>query len=108
MASSSEWFESVEEARRRARKRLPSPVFSALRAGAEAGTSLADNVGAFRELGFVPRIATGKGGGRGMATSVMGQEIALPVLISPTGVQAVHPDGELAVARAAEIGRAHV
>ena len=36
-----------------------------------------------------------------MATTVMGQEISLPVLISPTGVQAVHPDGEVAVARAA-------
>src|SRR6185312_12491164 len=101
MASSSEWFESVEEARRRARKRLPSSVFSALRAGAESGTTLADNVGAFRELGLVPRIATGKSGARPMATTVMGQEIALPVVISPTGVQAVHPDGELAVARAA-------
>ena len=101
MASSREWFESVEEARRRARKRLPASVFSALRAGAESGTTLADNVGAFRELGLVPRIATGKGGGRGMATTVMGQEIALPVMISPTGVQAVHPEGELAVARAA-------
>jgi len=101
VASSGEWFESVEEARRRARKRLPSSVFSALRAGAEAGTTLADNVGAFRELGLVPRIATGVGGGRGMATTVMGQELALPVLISPTGVQAVHPEGELAVARAA-------
>jgi heme/flavin dehydrogenase (mycofactocin system) len=31
----------------------------------------------------------------------MNQEISLPVLISPTGVQAVHPDGEVAVARAA-------
>ena len=31
----------------------------------------------------------------------MGQEISLPVIISPTGVQAVHPDGEVAVARAA-------
>ena len=31
----------------------------------------------------------------------MGQDISLPVLISPTGVQAVHPDGEVAVARAA-------
>jgi heme/flavin dehydrogenase (mycofactocin system) len=101
MASSREWFESVEEARRRARRRLPSSVFSALRAGAEAGTTLADNVGAFRELGLVPRIATGKGGGRPMARTVMGQELALPVLISPTGVQAVHPEGELAVARAA-------
>ncbi len=31
----------------------------------------------------------------------MGQDIALPVIISPTGVQAVHPEGEVAVARAA-------
>jgi L-lactate dehydrogenase (cytochrome) len=31
----------------------------------------------------------------------MGQEISFPVLISPTGVQAVDPEGEVAVARAA-------
>jgi isopentenyl diphosphate isomerase/L-lactate dehydrogenase-like FMN-dependent dehydrogenase len=39
-----------------------------------------------------------------MATTVMGQEISLPVLISPARVQAVHPDGEVAVARAAARG----
>ncbi len=38
---------------------------------------------------------------RDLATTVMGQDISLPVLISPTGVQAVDPDGEVAVARAA-------
>jgi L-lactate dehydrogenase (cytochrome)/glycolate oxidase len=31
----------------------------------------------------------------------MGQDVSFPVLISPTGVQAVHPEGEVAVARAA-------
>lgn len=31
----------------------------------------------------------------------MSQPVSMPVLISPTGVQAVHPDGEVAVARAA-------
>ncbi len=36
-----------------------------------------------------------------LSTTVMGQSISLPVIISPTGVQAVHPDGEVAVARAA-------
>jgi isopentenyl diphosphate isomerase/L-lactate dehydrogenase-like FMN-dependent dehydrogenase len=36
-----------------------------------------------------------------MSTSVMGQELSLPVLVSPAGVQSVHPDGEVAVARAA-------
>ena len=32
---------------------------------------------------------------------MLGQPISFPVIISPTGVQAVHPDGEVAVARAA-------
>jgi L-lactate dehydrogenase (cytochrome) len=100
VASTREWFETVAEAQRRARKRLPKSVYMALRAGAEQGSTLSDNVAAFGELGFVPRIATGLGG-RAQATTVLGQEISLPVLISPTGVQAVHPDGELAVARAA-------
>jgi len=101
MASTTDWFESVAEAERRARKRLPRSVFEALRAGAERGATLADNVAAFGELGFVPRVAPGPLPPRELATSVMGQEIAMPVLVSPTGVQAVHPDGELAVARAA-------
>jgi heme/flavin dehydrogenase (mycofactocin system) len=101
MASTNEWFESVAEAERRARKRLPRSVFMALRAGAERGATLADNVAAFGELGFVPRIATGVGPERSLATTVMGQEIAMPVVISPTGVQAVDPEGELPVARAA-------
>jgi L-lactate dehydrogenase (cytochrome)/glycolate oxidase len=94
------WFETVAEAQRRARKRLPPSVYRALLAGAEKGLTLADNVAAFDELGFVPRVA-GLPAQRDMATTVMGQPVALPVLISPTGVQAVHPDGEVAVARAA-------
>ncbi len=32
---------------------------------------------------------------------MLGEEVSLPVIVSPTGVQAVHPDGEVAVARAA-------
>ena len=36
-----------------------------------------------------------------LATTVMGVDVSLPVLLSPAGVQAVHPDGELGVARAA-------
>ena len=100
MASTREWFESVAEAQRRAKRRLPSSVYGALLAGAEAGVTVDDNVAAFRELGFFPRIATGPRA-PALGTTVLGQELALPVLISPTGVQAVHPDGEVAVARAA-------
>ncbi|WP_040831568.1 pre-mycofactocin synthase MftD [Nocardia jiangxiensis] len=94
------WFETVAEAQRRARKRLPKSVYSALLAGSEAGVSYDDNTTAFRELGFAPHVA-GLSDTRDLSTSVLGQDISLPVIISPTGVQAVHPDGEVAVARAA-------
>lgn len=94
------WMETVAEAQRRAKKRLPGSVYSALLAGSEKGLSYADNINAFSELQFAPHVA-GNHAERDLGTRVMGQDIALPVLISPTGVQAVHPDGEVAVARAA-------
>jgi heme/flavin dehydrogenase (mycofactocin system) len=94
------WFESVAVAQRRAKKRLPAPVYGALVAGSERGQTLTDNEAAFMELGFAPHVA-GHQAERSMSTTVMGQDISLPVIISPTGVQAVHPDGEVAVARAA-------
>jgi len=106
MASSRDWFESVAEAQRRAKKRLPKSVYLALVAGSERGVTADDNVNAFSELGFRPHIAD-LPQTREQATRVMGMDIALPVIISPTGVQAVHPDGEVAVARAAaEVGTA--
>jgi heme/flavin dehydrogenase (mycofactocin system) len=94
------WFETVAEAQRRARRRLPKTVYSALLAGSEAGVTYRDNTEAFSELGFAPHVG-GQFATRDMATTVMGQPISMPVLLSPTGVQAVHPDGEVAVARAA-------
>jgi pre-mycofactocin synthase len=100
MASSKEWFETVTEAQRRAKRRLPRSVYMALFAGSEKGVTLEDNVNAFSELGFAPLVA-GMPEERDLSAEVMGQPISMPVMISPTGVQAVHPDGEVAVARAA-------
>ena len=97
--SKSTWFETVAEAQRRAKKRLPPSVYGALLAGSEAGTSYSDNTASFAELGFAPHVA-GASAKRDQATTVMGQDISMPVIVSPTGVQAVHPDGEVAVARA--------
>ncbi|WP_280484369.1 alpha-hydroxy-acid oxidizing protein, partial [Nocardia cyriacigeorgica] len=94
------WFETVAEAQRRAKKRLPTSVYGALIAGSERGQTIEDNQAAFTELGFAPHVA-GPIGERDQSTTVLGQHISMPVLISPTGVQAVHPDGEVAVARAA-------
>ncbi|BBY12025.1 pre-mycofactocin synthase MftD [Mycobacterium marseillense] len=94
------WFETVAIAQQRAKRRLPKSAYSSLISASEKGITVSDNVEAFGELGFAPHVV-GAPAKRDMATSVMGQDISMPVLISPTGVQAVHPDGEVAVARAA-------
>ena len=94
------WFETVAIAQARAKKRLPKSVYGALIAGSEKGLSMRSNTESFDILEFAPHVA-GLSQSRDLATSVMGIDLAMPVLISPTGVQAVHPDGELAVARAA-------
>ncbi|MGV9408732.1 pre-mycofactocin synthase MftD [Nocardia sp. NPDC003693] len=100
MASTSDWFESVAEAQRRAKKRVPKAVYLALLAGSEAGVTLDDNAAAFAELGMRPHIAD-LPATRDLSTTVLGQEISLPVICSPTGVQAVDPAGEIGVARGA-------
>ncbi|WP_068398870.1 pre-mycofactocin synthase MftD [Kribbia dieselivorans] len=94
------WFESVAIAQQRAKKRLPEPLYAALVAGSERGTTMDGNQSAFAQIGFAPHVA-GHQAQRSMSRTVLGHEVSLPVLISPTGVQAVHPDGEVAVARAA-------
>ncbi len=94
------WFETVSVAQQRAHKRLPKSVYGALIAGSQKGLSSHDNEHSFDQLGFAPHIA-GLPRERSMEVTVMGQTMSMPVIISPTGVQAVHPDGEVAVARAA-------
>lgn len=94
------WFETVAVAQERAKKRIPASVYGALVAGAEAGVSMRDNTAAFDELGFRP-VTAGQPPERAMETTLMGEYASMPVMISPTGVQAVHPEGELAVGRAA-------
>lgn len=48
------FFETVAEAQRRAKKRLPKSVYAALIAGSERGVTVDDNIAAFAELGFAP------------------------------------------------------
>ena len=101
MASTRDWFETVAEAQRRAKRQLPRGVYLALVAGAEAGETMNENITAFSRLRMRPHVAD-LPANRDLATTVMGLDISFPVICSPTGVQAVHPDGEVAVARAAQ------
>ena len=97
---SRDWCETVAQAQERARRRLPKSVYRAILAGSEAGLTLTDNVAAFAELGFAPHVI-GATARRDQSVTVLGRRLALPVLLSPAGVQAVHPGGEVAAARAA-------
>ncbi|GAA4415896.1 mycofactocin biosynthesis FMN-dependent deaminase MftD [Georgenia halophila] len=94
-----DWFETVAEAQRRAKRRLPPSVYGALVAGSEKGVTIEQNQDAFSRLGVAPHVV-GHHAERDLSTTVMGIPVSFPVLASPTGVQAVHPDGEVAVARA--------
>jgi pre-mycofactocin synthase len=92
---------SVADAHRRAKRRLPKAVYVSLLAGAEQGITLRNNLAAFNEVGFRPRIAGDVPPVRDLTTTVLGQKLAIPVIVSPAGAQAIDPGGEAAVARAA-------
>jgi isopentenyl diphosphate isomerase/L-lactate dehydrogenase-like FMN-dependent dehydrogenase len=77
-----------------AKKWLPAPVYGGLVAGSERAQTVGDNEAAFSEIGFAPHVA-GLCAERSMSTRMMGYGISLSVLISPSGVQAVHPEGEV-------------
>ncbi|MDA8371139.1 MAG: mycofactocin biosynthesis FMN-dependent deaminase MftD [Nocardiopsaceae bacterium] len=94
-------LESVAEAQRRAKKRLPMEVYVSLIAGTEKGVTLDDNIRAYDEVGLRPRIAAELPPLRELNTTVLGQEVSFPVVVSPAGAQAVDPGGEVAVAKAA-------
>ena len=69
--------------------------------GAGAEDTMRENLEAFRRHRLLPRMLRDVSE-RTTATTLLGQELNAPVVLAPVGVQSiVHPDGELAVARAA-------
>jgi heme/flavin dehydrogenase (mycofactocin system) len=94
------WFETVLEAQRRTQKRLPPSIYAALVAGSERGRTPEENIDAFARMQFAPHVA-GHQPTRDLSTTILGVPVSLPVMISPAGVQAIRPQGEVAVAKAA-------
>lgn len=93
---------SVEDLRRIARRRLPAGVFDYIDGGAEDERTLAANQAAFAATTFRPRILRGISAVDPTST-LLGQPIAYPLVLAPTGFTRIaDPQGELAVARAAE------
>lgn len=70
--------------------------------GAGGEETMRANREAFDRWRIVPRMLRGIPAQRELSTTVLGTSMPAPVLLSPVGVLGiVHPDGELAVARAA-------
>jgi isopentenyl diphosphate isomerase/L-lactate dehydrogenase-like FMN-dependent dehydrogenase len=69
--------------------------------GAGSGATMRANRAAFDRWKIVPRMLT-DATERDLSITLFGAELPAPVLLAPVGVQSiVHPDGELATARAA-------
>jgi L-lactate dehydrogenase (cytochrome) len=93
---------SVADLRRIARRRLPHGVFDYIDGGAEDERTMAANVAAFAAVRFRPRVLRGITD-VAVTSTLLGRPVAFPLVLAPTGFTRIaDPEGELAVARAAE------
>jgi isopentenyl diphosphate isomerase/L-lactate dehydrogenase-like FMN-dependent dehydrogenase len=92
---------NIEDLRRLAQRRLPAAVFDYLDGGAEDEITLRGNCRAFDTLAFRPRNAMAVPH-CDLRAKVLGSDLSFPALLAPVGYsRLMHPDGELAAARAA-------
>jgi L-lactate dehydrogenase (cytochrome) len=92
---------NIYEIREAARRLLPSPLFDFLDGGAEDERTLAANLAAYDRWVLLPRTLVDVAS-IDTRTTVLGHEIAWPVMLAPTGMSRIfHPAGERAIARAA-------
>jgi isopentenyl diphosphate isomerase/L-lactate dehydrogenase-like FMN-dependent dehydrogenase len=100
---------NIEDLRRLARRRLPRAVFDYMDGGAGDEVTLRENCRAFQEVILRPRHAVALQN-CDLRTRVLGHDISFPAILAPVGYsRLMHPEGELAAARAAgEFGTAFI
>ena len=96
---------NVSDMRRIAKRRLPRGVFDYIDGGAEDERTMRSNSEAFAKMSFRPRVLRGVSDIT-ISGSVLGEPMAFPFILAPTGFTRIaDPQGELAVARAAQRAR---
>ncbi len=84
-----------------AREQLAAQAFGYICGGAGSGDTVRENAAAFCRWRIVPRMLTDVSA-PSYQSELLGTRLAVPMLLAPIGVLKIaHPDGELAVARAA-------
>jgi isopentenyl diphosphate isomerase/L-lactate dehydrogenase-like FMN-dependent dehydrogenase len=88
---------------------VPRAVFDYLDGGADGEITLRENCRAFEDIIFRPHQAVAMENCN-LRTTVLGQEISFPAMLAPVGYsRLMHPEGEVAAARAAgEAGTGYI
>ena len=100
---------NIADLRRLAERRVPKVVFDYLDGGAEGEITMRENCRAFEQITFRPRQAVAIENCN-LRTTILGTEIAFPAMLAPVGYsRLMHPEGEIAAARAAgEAGTGYI
>lgn len=92
---------NVDEFRNAAQRILPEDAWNYIAGGSEDEVTTAENMLAFNRWRLMPRILRDVSS-RSLAVSILGQEMALPVVLAPTSpLRLAHVDAELAKVKAA-------
>jgi len=93
---------NVEDFRKLAKKKLPSPIFHYIDGGADDEVTLKRNTDSFNKCDLIPNVLTGASD-IDLSTTVLGQKIDFPLFLSATAMHRLyHHHGERATAKAAE------
>ena len=92
---------SFEELEQRAREVMTPEAFAYVAGSAGSEITYANNIDAFNRWQIIPRMM-GDVSKRSIAVELFGMQLPSPILLAPVGVLSiVHPDAEVAVAKAA-------
>ncbi len=92
---------NIEDLRRLAQCRVPRMFYDYADSGSWTESTYRANESDFQKIKFRQRVAVNMEG-RSTATQMIGQNVAMPVAIAPTGLTGMqHADGEILAARAA-------
>ena len=92
----------IEDLRRLAEKRVPRMFYDYADSGSWTEGTYRSNESDFHKIKFRQRVAVNMEN-RSTASTMIGQPVAMPVAIAPTGLTGMqHADGEILAARAAE------
>ena len=93
---------NVEDFKKLAKKKLPSPIFHYIDGGADDETTLKRNTESFNSCDLVPNVLADVSN-VDLSTTVFGKKIDFPLFLSPTAMHRLyHHHGERAAAKAAE------